>query len=165
MKRIILSLCILIASGVFASGITVPDFSGTWIRDAARSDEMGTYVDGKIQKVSVDLVVRQEGNSLQVESRWSYKPATQVNYVVDGTVNAVTDERGNPSTYRATWNNHKLVIEAAAKVNTPFGSTEIETKDEWFLSADGRTLTVMTTRTGTTPYGNPIRKQVYTKQV
>ncbi len=125
---------------------------------------MGTYVDGKIQTVSVDLVVRHEGTSLQVESRWSYKPATQVNYVLGGTENTLTDERGNPFTYRATWNNDHLVIEGTAKVRTPFGNTEMSTKEDWSLSADGRTLTVTTTAVNST-FGNPTRKQVYTKQV
>ena len=164
MKRVILSLCIVLASGAFALGIAAPDFTGTWIRDVARSDEMGTYVDGKLQTVSVDLVVRHEGTSLQVESRWSFKPATQVNYILEGTENTVTDERGNPFTYRATWNNDQLVIEGSTKVNTPFGNTERKAKEEWSLSADGRTLTITTTSAGS-PFGNPTRKQIYTKQV
>jgi hypothetical protein len=163
MKYAILSLWIVIAFGVFALGIAVPDFSGTWIRDAARSDAMATFVDGKVQPVSADLVVRHEGNSLQVESRWSHKPATQVNYLLNGNENTVTDERGNPFLYRATWNNDQLVIEGTTKATTPFGPAEIRTKEEWSLTADGRTLTITTTTSSS--LGNPTRKQVYTKQV
>lgn len=164
MKHVILSLCVVIASGAFALGIAVPDFTGTWIRDVAKSDEMGTYVDGKIQTTSVDLVVRHEGNDLQVESRWSHKPATQVNYVLSGNENTVADERGNPFTYRTTWNDDQLVIEGYTKVSSPFGTIEIKTKEEWSLSADGRTLTITTTTTSSS-LGNPTRKQVYTRQV
>jgi len=164
MRNVILSLCIVIASSVSALGIAVPNFSGTWIRDAAKSDEMGTMIDGKIQTASVDLVVRHEGNSLQVESRWSYQPATQVNYVLGDAENTFTDERGTIVTYRTTWNNNQLVIESSSKVKTPFGDTEKKTKEEWSLSADGRTLTITTTAVGS-PFGNPTRKQVYTKQM
>jgi hypothetical protein len=164
MRNVILSLGIVIASGVFASGIAVPDFSGTWIRDVARSDEMGTYMDGKIQTVSLDLVVRHVGTSLQVESKWSHKPATQVSYILDGTENTLTDERGNPFTYRATWNSALLIIEGTATVKTPFGNTEAKRKEEWSLSVDGRTLTVTSTAVDST-FGNSTRKQVYTKQV
>ena len=56
----------------------------------------------------------------------------------------------------------QLVIEGYRKASTPFGTADIKTKEEWFLSADGRTLTITTT-TATSSFGEQTRKQIYTK--
>ncbi len=165
MRNSILSLCLIVASSLYASGVSAPDFTGTWVRDASRSDEMSGLVDGKVQSVSVDLVVQQMGNTLHVEYRWSYKPPTQTSYLLTSEETTVTDDRGDSFVYQTTWTDGHLVIDGFSKVSTPFGNTEQRKKEEWSLSADGRTLTITTTTASNSPFGKSTRTQLYNKQV
>jgi hypothetical protein len=165
MKSGFFALCIVLATSICALGYVSPDasdFSGNWIQDTDKSETMATYVDGKIQPVTVDLIVRQDTNSLNVESVWSNKPATQMIYLLDGNEHSFKDEAGNLLGYRVMSNNDQLVIEGSKKVNTPFGTAEIKTQEEWSLSADQKALTILTTTTNAS-FGKQTRRQIYTK--
>lgn len=151
-------VCLLVMPGLLAYGVNTADFSGTWIRDAGRSDAMATNIDGKIIPVSADLVITQDSSNLRIETRWDYKPATTMNYVLSGSENSRADERGNSITYIASWDNDKLIIDELARASTPFGRAEVKTRSEWTMSDNGNTLTIATNSNGST------RKQIYHRQ-
>ena len=132
-----------------------PSFSGTWIRDIGQSDAMATNIDGKVVPISADLVIKHEGSDLQIESRWDYKPPTTTTYVLSGTENSRSDERGNSITYTTSWDQDRLVIDELARTNTPFGRAEVKTRSVWSLSNGGNTLTILTTSNDLS------RKQIY----
>ena len=154
MRNVTVFVCLLVMP-ILAFSAGVPDFSGTWIRDVGRSDAMATNIDGKTVPVSADLVIKQEGSNLQIESRWDYKPPTTTTYVLSGTENSQSDERGNSTTYATSWDQDKLVIDELARASTPFGRAEVRTRSEWSLSDAGNTLTIVTTSNGLS------RKQIY----
>jgi hypothetical protein len=155
MKRLALFLCLMVMPFVLAFAAATPDFSGTWIRDVGRSDAMATNIDGKVTPISADLIVKHVGNNLQIESRWNFKAPTTTNYVLSGTENYSSDERGNAIIYLASWEQDKLIIDQLVKADTPFGRAEVKTRAEWSLSDGGGTLTI------TTMTGGSSRKQVY----
>ncbi|MBZ5498257.1 MAG: hypothetical protein LAP85_17795 [Acidobacteriia bacterium] len=163
MNRFILTFCLAVGFGLSASEQVATNFSGTWIRDQAKSDPMGTLVGGSVQTIDASLTVKQDANRLQVETRWSHKPATQTNYLLDGSENAL---QGAPDGlfYRAKWAANKLVIEQYGSVSSPFGTTEVNTKEEWSLSENGKILTVATVSRG---FGGEMetRKQIYNRQM
>jgi hypothetical protein len=155
MKRSTLFLCLMIVPFFLAFAVATPDFSGTWTRDAGRSDAMATNINGNVTPVSADLIIKHAGNNLQVESRWDYKAPTTMNYIVDGNENSSSDERGNAIAYRSSWDQDKLIINEVVNANTPFGHAEVKTRSEWSLSDGGNTLTI------TAVTGGLSRKQVY----
>ena len=85
-----------------------------------------------------------------------------VAYVIGGGDTTVTAENGGSRTYRAEWDNNKLVVTVAYKGNTPFGPTDIRMTEEWSLSDDGKTLTIVAT--AYTVQGEMKTKQVYSRQ-
>jgi hypothetical protein len=135
------------------------------------------------------LVVQQSDSSLDVESLGRQNPATQVGqneqfneiktpfgsivrrnrkkakitYLLDGNEHSITDENGNSRTYRVAQSGDQLIIESSNTINTPFGPAEIKVKEEWLLSADGRTLIITTTTNSA--LGPQTQKRIYTKQL
>jgi hypothetical protein len=163
MKKFPLALFSASALCVLMLAAANPDFSGTWIRNQTSSDPLATRSSGGIQPVTADLTVRQEGNSLQVETRWSHRPATQKNYLLDGSENTISGGREGNLVYRATWAGDNLIIEGIQKADTPFGPAEMKIQEEWSISADGKILTI-TTSVSSKAVEDQTRKQVYNKQ-
>jgi hypothetical protein len=160
MRRVILLLCLTLTASVCAFSAAPVDFSGTWIRDAGKSDAMAANIGGGIKTVTADLIVKHEGNTLQVETRWDYKAPTVMTYILDGNENHSSIEGGNGITYRSSWDQDELIIEETVNANTPFGRAEVKHRYEWSLSEGSNTLTVTTVRGG--PFsGNSSQKQVY----
>jgi len=137
MKRAALSLCLMLFLCILAFSALTPDFSGTWIRDIAKSDAMATYVNGQVKPVSADLVVKHAGSNLQVETRWDYQAPTTKSYILDGNENQSTGYLGSAVTYRSSWDQDKLIIDEVVNANTPFGRAEVKTRYEWSLSEGG----------------------------
>ena len=84
-------------------------------------------------------------------------------FALDGreSVNPLLRGEGE-SKSKASWNNHKLVIEGTQKVAMPNGEMEMGYREEFSLADDGRSLVLKTTRS--TPKGQMSMKQVFTKQ-
>lgn len=159
MRRSTLFLCLLVTPCFLAFSAAMPDFSGTWIRDVGRSDPMSTLIEGKVITISADLVIKHAENNLQIETRWDYKEPTTENYILDGSENHSRDEKGNSTTYVASWKEGELTIYRLRKVGTPFGSAETKDTSHWSLSDGGNTLTVTTNTEGSSFAST--RKQVY----
>jgi hypothetical protein len=162
MKLNMVLLIALVGIGGLPFAAAGPDFSGTWLRIADQSDPLAVYVDGKSQPGTADLVVKHEKSMLWVEKRWSHKPAAQIMHVIDGDEHTGTADGGGTLVYRAVWEGGKLIINGTTKANTPFGSTEIKAREEWSLSEDGKTLTILLTVS--TSRGDIKTKQVYCRR-
>jgi hypothetical protein len=124
-----------------------PDFSGLWIRDAKGSDPTS---------VISDLLVKQVKNCIQIISKTENVSSMTKKYIINGINGQMLDEQGK--SYYATWQNDKLVICEADKVQTPFGLTEQFSRSEWVLSDNGKTLTISTTKKSSSS------RQVYHRQ-
>ena len=83
------------------------------------------------------------------------------NYNLDGTESVNTTPRGE-SKSTAMWDAANLVISTESSFNGPNGTMTVSSKAVRNLSADGKMMTVTTTRT--TPNGVTTTKQVYDKQ-
>jgi hypothetical protein len=158
MKRSTLFLSLLIIPCFVVFATAVPDFSGTWRRDAGASDAMSTLIDGKITPVTADLVIKHAISRIDVESRWIHKAPAAKSYILNGTENSSSDDKGNSTAYVTSWEGEKLIIDEKTTANTPFGRTEIIKRSEWSLSDGGSTLTILETTGG--QFGSS-RKHIY----
>ncbi len=163
MKAAIPVFCIILSFGISALASDSPGFNGNWTRDIAQSDAMAANLNGRVEPINVNLVVTQTDEELNVESVWSYKPATRTSYSLDGDDHAQAEEGGASIIYRARMNGDQLVIHETRKVRTPFGDVDTRQKEEWALSADKAVL-IVTKTTTTTELGSRTQKQVYTRQ-
>jgi hypothetical protein len=82
-------------------------------------------------------------------------------YNLDGSESVNTTQRGE-SKSKVTWDGANLVITTESTFNGPNGAMTSTSKEVRSLSADGKTMTVTTTRT--TPNGEMTTKRVYDKQ-
>jgi hypothetical protein len=144
MRRSRLFLCLLVIPCFLVYSAAMPDFSGTWIRDASKSDEMATLIGGKIAPVTADLVIKHADGKIDIETRWSNKAPTTKSYILSGAENSSSDDQGNSTAYVTSWEEEKLIIDEKIKAKTPFGPAEIIKRSEWSLSDGGSTLKIVT---------------------
>jgi len=170
MKKGAIALCFVFGLNLFTFG-AVPDFNGAWILDKAQSDAIPTpgaalFGGAVTSKPPADLnffmAVQQDESSLRIATQWSNGSPTYVVYTLDGKESRIAGDRGGDFLCKSNWEGDKLVIGCGRKVVTPFGDIVTNTKEEWSLSADGKTLTVTTTTSGS--QGAQTRKQVYLKK-
>ncbi len=161
MKRtaVTLIVCVLAAAvaGVMAQGQT--NFSGTWTRDAARSDAPAMGRGGRGGMAENARTVTQTATELTVEIKRG-ESVQKLVYKLDGSESVNPAGRGGEVRSKAHWEGAKLVIDSTQTMS--MGGTEmtITSKEVWELAADG-TLTITTTRS--TPQGERTIKSVYTK--
>ena len=158
-----LALCLVVGFGLLGSGMAAPDFSGTWVRDKAKSDPLGTIgrqEGGQRPDIEVTLTVKQEAKKLQVVTKRADRGTSETNYTLDG--NQHTYWRGGRLTYRSKWDMDKLLIEKTGIYSGNRGDMEFKSNEEWSLSDDGKVLTVTTTYSG--QQAKRIMKQVYKRQ-
>jgi hypothetical protein len=90
--------------------------------------------------------------------------ARTLTYGIGGgpSTNAATMGRmGGEAVTTTVWDGHRLVTAGTTNVTTPQGAMSIQMREVRTLSADGKTMTVETTRT--TQMGENTTKMVYTK--
>jgi hypothetical protein len=145
-------LLALIGSGTaFAQGR--PDFSGTWVLDAAKSDMGG----GQRPRGSVTIVVKQTSGSLSIERNVGSRPETAV-LKLDGSESVNRLPSGAEKKSRARWTGSTLTSDGVA--NTQGGTAK--TQEVWSLSADGKVMTLDVTLQSST--GEKKQKLVYNRQ-
>jgi len=164
---------VLILSLAVAAGVNL---SGTWVRDKEKSDPMGMGRGGgrpggggggAPADMEVTLQMTQTDNELtvvrKVTAGGQERPPVEQKFTLDGKENTnPSGMRGGEMTSKSKWDKDKLIISGTSKVNTQQGEFEIQSTEEYSLSADGKVLTVSTTRS--TPMGEQTSKQVYNKQ-
>jgi len=163
MKRISF-LAFALGIGLLALAVAAPNFTGTWVRDKAKSDQMMGRGGGGGQApdMEVTLTIKQDANSLEVTTQRGDRPPAETKFTLDGKENTNTPGRGS-TVSKSKWNKDTLVIEGTRKFSGPNGDMEMPFKEEYSLSADGKVLTVTTT--SATPQGDQrTSKQVYNKK-
>jgi hypothetical protein len=143
-----LGLCLAV---VAVAGI---DFSGTWVFDAAKSDQGGGG-GGRGGGAPSDLTITQTGNDIGITSMRGGNPM-ETKYIMDGAEHSV--EAPAAMKYKAVLSGDTLAITGTR--TTRGGEMPLNTK--YTLSADGKTLTVANT---TNMQGQEtVRKQVFNKK-
>ncbi len=145
-----------------ALAVAAPNFSGVWIRDKTKSDPlmMGRRGGGEEADVEVTLTIQQADNNFEVARQMGERTATS-KYTLDGKENTNTMGRGE-AVSKSKWDGDKLAIEGTRKFSGPNGEMEMQFREVYALSPDGKVLTV--TSTMTSPRGERTSKQVYNKK-
>lgn len=155
MKHVLLAAIVAVVVTPFsARAQRKPDFSGTWTRDAAKSDPAPQGRGG-----SSSLIIKQTATEIAVTIAGRGGPETSI-YKLDGSesTNEVQSPEG-PLTVKGTarWEGATLVIETTREIR---GMT-ITTKEVRTLDAGGKEMTIeATTRS---PLGEVKRKVVFVK--
>jgi hypothetical protein len=174
MKKHILIVLGIVFLGLMVLAMAAPDFSGSWVRDNAKSDPVpdpimlnrpttpaggGGGRGGGRGNAEAVMTVQQEGTSLLVTS-----PQGAVSkYTVDGKpYTRTTETLIEKAVVTAGLQGDTLVIATAQPYGGMPGNVTLQMKEVWSLSPDGKTLTITTTRT--IPAVEKIYKQVYNKK-
>ena len=116
-----------------------PDFSGTWVLDAAKS----TLAKDNTTK-SETIVIDYKKSAIAFHYKTDGKKSTET-YTPDGQKRVTQNMSSGQLTSRASWHESVLVIESTLDIKVP-NVTVVVTGlkpviDTWTLAADGRTLT------------------------
>ena len=171
-------LVLALALGSAATGAAqAPDFSGTWNldRDASEFPQPGGFGGGRggggrgrggppgggfRAGVPDSLVITQSADVLTVD-QWSDRGALTLEYRLDGQASTNPGPRGDVTT-TSRWDGAQLVTEGSQQVSILLREVEIGIVERRSLSADGRTLTIASTRS--TPRGDIAFTLVYRKE-
>jgi hypothetical protein len=139
-----------------------PDFSGAWKLNAEKSDPMGGGGGGGggMMRDAVTTIT-QTATELTLVTKFGENSRTAA-YKLDGTESVNPGMRGGESKTKAKWDGATLVLEHVRNMSGPNGDMQMTSKEVRSLSADGKTMTVVTTTQG--PNGEMTRKMVYDKQ-
>jgi hypothetical protein len=148
--------------------LAAPDFSGAWVRDAAKSDPANYPVywltrvapgagGGGNQEQVVEI--RQTGASLVVVN-----PARPVRtYALDGKAHVTATDNGlQKAAITAAVQDDGLTITTAQPYGSMPGNVAATFTDTWRLSADGKVLTITTVRD--TPARRQESKEVFNRR-
>jgi hypothetical protein len=151
---------------------TAADFSGAWVRDAAKSDrppdtmywltrqEGGGGGGGRGRgPAQPPMTIRQDDGSLQITD-----PGGSVHkYMLDGKAHSVTTPTGiQKANVTAKPEGDTLVIGTTQPYGGMPGNITLDVKEVWALSPDGKTLTITTTRSSAAT--TTTTKQIYNKK-
>ena len=150
-----------------------PDFSGTWKLNTEKSDPMGGRAGagggGGGGGVSAGLSPMNMGPTTITQSATELVISTAMGeqtrkytYSLEGKETTNPGMRGGETKSKAHWDGNSLVIENTGTMKGPNGDVTVTSKEVHTLSEDGKTMTVVTTRT--TPNGEQTTKRVYDKQ-
>lgn len=145
--------------------MAAPDFSGTWARDASKSDPVNYPVYWLTRTAPIgggaDAVVeiKQDAGSLQIAN-----PARRfLNYALDGKAHAVAMETGlAKANLTATLQDDALTIATVQPYGGMPGNVMAKVKETWRLSANGKVLTITTIRD--TPAKQQTSKEVFVRR-
>jgi len=123
----------------FANATAAPDFSGTWVLDAAKS----TLAKDSTIKSQI-IVIDNKKSAIVFRYKTDGKKSTET-YTPDGKKRVSLNTSSGQLTSSAKWHDSVLVIESTLDIKVP-NATVVVTGlkpviDTWTLSADGRTLT------------------------
>jgi hypothetical protein len=148
----VLAGILLLASSAFAA----PNLTGDWKLNLAKS-QYGLLP----APLEVTRKIKLEGGSLAMSTyqKSSQREGTsELKYTTDGKV-CVNKTTNGESKGTARWEGDTLIVESSQ----PNGPAEIKSREVWRLSADGKTLTILTHLT-IPQQGEIDVKQVFEKQ-
>ena len=116
--------------------------------------------------MDITLVVKQTDSELQIvrkTSRAGQERETEQRFTLDGKENTNPAGMGRGELKSKTKiDKDKIVTEGTQKLQTQRGDFDLEIKEVYSLSSDGKVLTIQTTRN--TPMGENTSKQVFNKK-
>lgn len=124
---------------MFANSAAAPDFSGTWVLNAAKS----TLPNDSTIK-SQTIVIENKKSAIVFHYKTDGKKSTET-YTPDGKKRVSLKMSSGQLNSSASWHDSVLVIESTLDIQVP-NATVVVTGlkpivDTWTLAADGRTLT------------------------
>ena len=170
-------LTAILIVAIAAMAIAGPDLSGKWTLDKANSDPMFMgrrspgggpgAPGGPPPNVDVTLVIKQTEADITIQRTVVFEGRepreSETKLTLDGKENTVSGMMGREMKASAKISVDKLVVDTKGTIQTPQGDTrDISTHEEYALSADGKVLTITSTRP--TPQGDRTSKQVFNKQ-
>lgn len=162
MRTSLLSLTALATLAASAGAQAQADFSGTWKRNAEKSDPMGgPGGGGGGMMANATWTITQTADKITIAIQAGEMNRTST-YTLDGKESVNPGMRGAEVKSTAKWEGASLVIESTQTMSGPNGDMTITSKEVRTLSEDGKTMTVVTTRV--TPQGERTTKAVYDKQ-
>ena len=135
MRQLLITITlVLVMFSAFARAAAAPDFSGTWVLNAAKST---LPKDSTIK--SQTIVIDNKKSAIVFHYKTDGEKSTET-YTPDGKKRA-----SGQLTSSASWNGSVLVVESTLDIKIP-NATVVVTGlkpivDTWTLAADGRTLT------------------------
>jgi hypothetical protein len=154
-KALILVAMLCLAAMVFAV-----DFSGTWVLNAEKSAAAnpapaggGGGGGGRGGGGGGEMTIKMTATELSITRNMGGNEMVTA-YKLDGKENTMNTGRGDVK-YTATLKGETVVVESSQMGRD---GTPTPMKTEYSISADGKTLTVATTR------GENVRKQIYDKK-
>ena len=136
----VVAVCAVLASAVSAAQAK-PDFSGSWIRDAARSTSTttGPAAGGAVAALPIGVtVIRQTAATLTIVREIMAQPITYV-FKLDG-AESVNRNGAVTQTTRSRWNGAHLVTEGEQSQTTSQGYAKWTLKATRALDAAGRLI-------------------------
>jgi hypothetical protein len=140
MRQLLITITLVIAvMSVFATAAEAPDFSGTWVLNAAKST---LPKDSTIK--SRTIVIENKKSAIVFHYKTDGKKSTET-YTPDGKKRASVNMSSGQLNSSASWHDSVLVIESTLDIKIP-NATVVVTGlkpviDTWTLTAEGRTLT------------------------
>jgi hypothetical protein len=137
-----------------------PSFAGTWEMNKSKSDfgQMAPQMvpDRLTQKISQKGDAELRAESTTVGARGT--ASTDMKYKLDGSESVNKTQMGEVKSV-AKWDGNQIAITSKREVQ----GMSIGLSEKWDISADGKTMTVNRTMTGT-PMGDMVTKMVFEKQ-
>jgi len=155
MKKVLLFvLAFAIISVVSVSAHAAPDFSGTWVLDANKSDVGMKNPAAKAQMKKVVLVIKQTATKLTIQR----STGDVAVYNLDGSESVNSLPSGGQAKTRMKWVGATLVAETASNSS----GTNISSTDVRSLSANGKEMVLKVSMR--MPSGERKQTLIYTKQ-
>ena len=139
---------LLVASAI----ATLPNYSGTWVRDAAKSGPFTAVVGTRSSlpdSVTFVLNIEHDGKILKIEAKQDGQKTKWIKYNLGrawlsaGWHGDIPPKLGG-TRHRARWNGVNLVIEKNAIYSGDYGDLVTGWRQEWVLSPGGTVLTIIT---------------------
>jgi hypothetical protein len=145
MKQIAIVLGLALVLGVAPGALaqSTPDFSGKWKLNQTKSSP---GIAGNTPNIAFpsELVVKQAGGELVVQSTSVRQAPVSANYKLDGSKITVAAPRGINETAEAKLDGPKVVIMSRRSFSSPAGDQVVNFKEVW--SVDANVLTIEKTR-------------------
>jgi hypothetical protein len=141
MRQILITITLVLVgmSPEFAKAAEIPDFSGTWVLNAAKST---LAKDSAIK--SQTIVIANKKSAIVFHYKTDGKRSTET-YTPDGKKRVSVNMSSGQLNSSASWHDSVLVIESTLDIKVPNATVVVTglkpVVDTWALAVDGRTLT------------------------
>jgi len=141
MRQLLLTITLVfvVMLSALAQTAAAPDFSGTWVLNAAKST---LPKDSKIK--SQTIIIDSKKSAIIFHYKTDGKKSTET-YTPDGKKRVSLNTSSGQLTSSASWHDSVLVVESTLDIKVPNATVVVTglkpTIDTWTMAADGRTLT------------------------